>query len=370
MYQSKTWLQYPGSTQTPMTAAAMIAQETRAANYVGGLGTIGPGVAGYNDFLITPAGGMLVNAGATNRLSSAFIALDTVGGVERYELSGLAAVKIADADPTNPRIDQIVAIAPPLVNGGASDSQIPSVSVVTGTPTSGATLSNRTGAAVLPARSILLADIVVGAAVVTITTANIRDRRSIQSSGAPSTSPSAPVDGVSFQSFPQMVVSVGQASTTFTGAQYFTLVWLPRRVASATFLRWAYLHSAVACVGSYNIGIYDCSGRLIVSTGAINFTGAANSLQHRQDTIAATTLEAGPYLIGFGQIVSAGAATFVGPQMGGGSTIGVPGIAYVTASGGVTLPTYLLDAAGLTDEGVSTTSFAINGGPIVIPSTN
>lgn len=77
---------------------------------------------------------------------------------------------------SNPRIDQLF-VEINDSQDGADASDIPVLSVVQGTATSGATLDNRTGAGAAPANSLRLADVLIPAAASTITTANIRDRR-------------------------------------------------------------------------------------------------------------------------------------------------------------------------------------------------
>lgn len=86
------------------------------------------------------------------------------------------AVTLTNADPTNPRIDQIVLRARDSsdLGSGADDSVF---EVVTGTPTSGATLDNRTGAPALPNDRVRLADVLVPAGSSSTTNGNIRDRR-------------------------------------------------------------------------------------------------------------------------------------------------------------------------------------------------
>ena len=55
-----------------------------------------------------------------------------------------------------------------------------------------------------------------------------------------------------------------------------------------------------AITGSYNIGIYDASGRKIVETGSVAFTGANSTMQNRSEVITATTFEAGNYYVVIG----------------------------------------------------------------------
>jgi hypothetical protein len=83
---------------------------------------------------------------------------------------------IAAADATNPRIDQVILEIKDNQHD-ASGSNLVQTRVVTGTPTVGATLANRTGAAALPASALRLADVLVGAAAATVTNSVIRDRR-------------------------------------------------------------------------------------------------------------------------------------------------------------------------------------------------
>lgn len=88
------------------------------------------------------------------------------------------AVTLSAADPTNPRLDQIyvqVRDSTDLTPGGGNDDLI--FGVVTGTPTSGATLLNRNGAAALGNDRLLLADVLVPNGATNLTAANIRDRR-------------------------------------------------------------------------------------------------------------------------------------------------------------------------------------------------
>lgn len=83
---------------------------------------------------------------------------------------------ISAADASNPRIDQVVLELQDNTHDSSGASRA-RVRVINGTPTSGATLDNRTGAASLPSSCMRLADVLVGAGVTSITTSNIRGRR-------------------------------------------------------------------------------------------------------------------------------------------------------------------------------------------------
>lgn len=86
------------------------------------------------------------------------------------------AVTLPAADPTNPRIDQIVLrVRDSSDLGSGADDAI--FDYVQGTATGGATLLNRTGAAALGNDRLLLADVLVPAAATNLTAANVRDRR-------------------------------------------------------------------------------------------------------------------------------------------------------------------------------------------------
>lgn len=82
----------------------------------------------------------------------------------------------AVGDATNPRIDQLCIKLDESADLGTGSDQFTFV-VVAGTPTSGATLDNRSGAAALPANYFRVADQLAPAAATTLLAANCRDRR-------------------------------------------------------------------------------------------------------------------------------------------------------------------------------------------------
>jgi hypothetical protein len=104
---------------------------------------------------------------------------DAVNGQGLYFVpvaSGNYLETIATADATNPRIDQVILEIQDNVHD-ASGGNLARTRILTGTPTAGATLTNRNGAAALPGSALLLADVLVDAAVGSIVNAKIRDRR-------------------------------------------------------------------------------------------------------------------------------------------------------------------------------------------------
>ena len=104
---------------------------------------------------------------------------DHVGSQGLYPVPPHTAVvneAVTAAHATLPRIDQVVLELQDNTHD-SSGGNLARVRVIAGTATSGATLDNRTGAAALPSSCMRLADVLVGAAVTSITTANCRDRR-------------------------------------------------------------------------------------------------------------------------------------------------------------------------------------------------
>jgi hypothetical protein len=77
---------------------------------------------------------------------------------------------------TLPRIDQVILrYNDSAIPTGAGNT--PTIEVLTGTATSGATLDNRLGATALPNDCVRLCDVLMPAVAASVTTANIRDRR-------------------------------------------------------------------------------------------------------------------------------------------------------------------------------------------------
>jgi hypothetical protein len=226
---------------------------------------------------------------------------------------------------------------------------------------------NETGAGAVPSSALLLADVLVAATDTAISNAEIRDRRAFVS-GVPSILTA--VDMVAPTS--PLPLSVTLDSSTTTGDITFTnhdtdqvagLIYIPRRIASATRLRWKYVQGATALAGSYVFAVFDASGRKIIDTGSVAFAGAINTWRSESVTITATTFEAGWYYGFFGSDTTVGGvgtpgwgvlatvsgnivAAAAGPNMFLGAT-----------GGGLTVPTTL---ASFTDMGTSTS-------PTIVP---
>lgn len=141
-------------------------------------GPLQQGVWGSTDFAVVQRGlgaNMSVDVGA----GYAWVPANDPGNLGLYHTQNDATVNVAvtAAHATLPRIDQVVLTVNDTTHGGdASDSA--TLTVLAGTPTSGATLTNRTGAAALGTGQLRLADVLVPAASSSVVTANLLDRRS------------------------------------------------------------------------------------------------------------------------------------------------------------------------------------------------
>lgn len=117
---------------------------------------------------------MSVDVGA----GRAFVQADsgTRNGLYHEVNDAAVNVVVIASNATNPRLDQVILEIHDSSDLGSADDT-PQLYVLAGTPTAGATLDNRNGAAALPSNAIRLADILVPAASSSVVTANIRDRR-------------------------------------------------------------------------------------------------------------------------------------------------------------------------------------------------
>lgn len=99
-------------------------------------------------------------------------------GSYHCENDGTVNLAIADNTSGNPRIDQVIVhVYDSSVIGGGTNAA--PLEILQGTPTAGATIDNRLGAAALPATAIRLADIPVASGFASITSGIIRDRRAM-----------------------------------------------------------------------------------------------------------------------------------------------------------------------------------------------
>jgi hypothetical protein len=322
---------------------------------------IGVGVFGHTDLKVTAGTGLAVDVSegiAWIRGSSITdqglyrCRNDAAKSSSSFEAGGIQA-----AHGTNPRLDMIVAR---VYDHDADNSGLRKwrLEVVTGTPTAGSTLDTRAGAAAQPASSLHLADVLVPAAAGSIAAGDIRDRRRFGTLTVPPLL--VDVDQVGFAPLDPLVsqqVEYDHASHDLK--QSAVAMILPRRINSATRIRWKYAQGSTATVGNWSIGIYGPSGNLIYTTGAQAFAGAADSFQTVVFTTPTLTMDAGVYYVEFGCDTSAGSAVvFHGVRNDVENAAGkkTPGpsatnLAFRSATGGTAAPSNLLafsNVSGLT----------------------
>jgi hypothetical protein len=325
---------------------------------------LGEGVEGYGDLRVTPgaaadtvdvaAGIGFVRGDGLNDLGLYRCRNDATKNSAAFEAGGIAA-----PDATKPRLDQIIA----RVYDDAVDSEGAHkwrLAVLKGTATAGDTLDKREGAAALPNSAMLIADVLVPAGAPAVLEAGaIRDRRPFCYPIVPplltdvDMVPLIPVGNLA-----QMAADIAHASHDVHQAAI--ACYLPRRITSATKIRWKYAqNSGTALAGNYVIAIFDASGRKIIDTGSVAFAGAVSTTQVRSETIAATTFEAGVYYVFIGVDTTEGGGKYTGYDTG--STAGTAGnpravaanAALAATTGGLTVPSTLL---GLTDTGAASTT--------------
>jgi len=136
------------------------------------------GVLNAGDFKVTAAaaGGQRVDVAAGTALVRGDTGTRNALYMQVNDASIASAVTLNASDATNPRIDQII-LRVRDSNDLGDTSDAPALEAVAGTPTAGATLDNRTGAAALPSNAVRLADVLIPAASTAVAAGNVRDRR-------------------------------------------------------------------------------------------------------------------------------------------------------------------------------------------------
>jgi hypothetical protein len=182
--ESPGWATQAGSFGAEQTRRAVFSAYARTAANTPGI--INGGLIGATDCqLSAPASGMSVNVSVGE-----MIIPGNEGGSQGgyYALvSSQTNLAIATANATNPRIDTVCATmsdaAYTIPSGGTSGAF--TLQVVTGTPTSGANLTNLSGAATLPKSSLLLGYVLVPANATSIITADIANIATVVLIGNP-----------------------------------------------------------------------------------------------------------------------------------------------------------------------------------------
>lgn len=343
---------------------------------------VGPGAADNDSFRVrqrVAGANMSVDCVAASILNRAWVrATSTVAsGVSASADAGLYLVDynsatilnldIAAADAVNPRIDSIFLAVEDAQ--GAGTNNLATVRVVTGTPTGGATLDNRTGAGATPAGmgSILLADVLVPALSATVVTANIRDRRPVGVSGTvpwagalgtqidavtPVPHPAVPLNGIGPSTASTNMFTAG----THDSMQAVYAGFLSRRIVSAARVRFKYLQGGTAAATNYVVFVMDASGRVILQTAATAFTGAANTAQLVTPAFTSSlTLEAGWYYLGLGVAPMTAASWVLVYGVSGTTIVGnngpgalVPNVLF-RGTGGTTIQPTLAGMTGVVD---------------------
>ena len=341
-------------------------------------GVIGNGCADADSFRIrqrAAGANMSVDCMTASVLNRAYIRGQSVTDQGRYRVDFVNAtplnLDVATADGANPRIDSVYLCVEDAQHVGGNSQA--TVRMVTGTPTGGATLDNRTGIGAAPANmsSILLADILVAASDTSITNAEIRDRRPMGILGGnPITYTN--LDCVTFIPAPGLIASSGrlvQDTANMASQQAAALMWLPRRIALATRIRLTLQQGATANTGNYIMAICDASGRPIVATASTAYTGTANQQVKPAVTIAATTLDIGYYWIFWANDAGTASATVQGyatpVSTTGLQTAPTPNLVAFSASGGVTVPATILS---MTDQNTLTGAAVTARLSVPIPS--
>lgn len=327
---------------------------------------LGEGVPTYGTYRVSQRGAGANMSVDVNMDDFAYVRGDAVSFQGIYKVAPHSATineTITAADATNPRIDRVV-LEVKDTQHDASGSSLAQTRVIAGTPTGGATLDNLTGAGSVPSSALLLADVLVAATDTSISNSEIRDRRAFSACGTiPSLLtavdmlvPSSPLPVTAWSSSLN-----DMAHGSHDLHQSAALVYLDRRIASATKIRWKFRHGATALTGNYVFSICDASGRPIVSTASTAFAGSSNTWQVLSVTISATTFEPGAYYVLFGMDSSAGAAGVTGWGVFGeesgviAASASQPNLFVVSTTGGVTVPSTIL---GFTDTGPATSPVA------------
>ena len=137
-----------------------------------GVGVLSEGAKSATDLLVAQRGAG-ANMSVDVSAGSCYVADDhgSGGGYYHGVWSATENVLVSAAHPTLPRVDRVVVQVLDQFLGDASNAI--AITVIPGTATAGATLANLTGAPAVPGSSLLLANVLVPAASVSVTTANI-----------------------------------------------------------------------------------------------------------------------------------------------------------------------------------------------------
>ena len=281
--------------------------------------SLGEGVSGLPDYRVTQkASG--ANMSVDVAAGVGWVRGDTATRQGLYHVVNDATVNVVvtTADATDPRIDQVVLrIYDDSYDGSGSFTA--ALEVLAGTPTASADLDNRSGVATLPDSAMLLADVLVGAGVTSITDSVIRDhRRVVRDLSALPPSPAfgsfddAPL-GDAYDSTILMphpahglgtiwgAPDIGSGDVWLEDDLCCCLVWCYRSLRGVNTIRWLYDQSpGIPMTGNYSFAIYDFSGHLLSDTSIKAFSGSAGSTVSASLTLNNDIdTEVGPYVVAY-----------------------------------------------------------------------
>lgn len=156
------------------TLGVFLARGSTIGSVAGGFANVTAG----DMLMAAPVSGMSVNV-APGECVVPGSTSTTQGGYYLF-VNSTTNLSIATANPSNPRIDLVCATINDATYSGSLNSGV--LQVVTGTPTSGATLVNLSGAPALPTSSLLIGYVLVPAAASSIVAGDLGDKR-VQLSG-------------------------------------------------------------------------------------------------------------------------------------------------------------------------------------------
>jgi hypothetical protein len=170
----------PAYLQASSHSAALFRQQIAALLGLAQPGTLGIGIGGVpnaGDLLVTQNGTPNMSVNVAGGVAVMPQTIGANGGVYTGLNDATVNLAIAASNPTNPRIDIVVATVHDAAYSGGVNNWV--LQVITGTP-AGSPVAPAT-----PASSILLAKVAVAALAGTIVTANITDSRSQLRQGLP-----------------------------------------------------------------------------------------------------------------------------------------------------------------------------------------
>lgn len=302
---------------------------------------IGPGADSYNSLLPGVVSGLTMSF----QPGAAYVRQPGDGTLYRCsQLGSAATIDVTSNGSGNPRIDQLVLhVYDASAAGDSSSIYLAAIENVDGTPTSGATLDNRSGAADLQTTfatslaHILLADVLMPAGAGSVSAGNVRDRRPmalkqvpglVNATGGGGPGTAAAVDSIVPEFIGGLRIGRYVVDTTMGAASSAALIHIPRRIP-ATHLRWIYVQGGVSGDGlasttsNYKFVICDASGRIIASTASTALSGAdGNSIFDKLTLTVPYTgymFDVGPHYLWFGLAgISSGKGVYIkGANAGG-----------------------------------------------------